>query len=49
MQTFMEEKGGLNLPKLAPGATIFEYYPNDAGEWSHWEERVTQYEYATGD
>ena len=45
LQEFLEEKGGLNMPKYKPGETIFEYYVSDSGDWEHWAVRVVPYEY----
>ena len=36
-----EEVKSLPLPVTKGDDTIFEYVVNDAGEWEHWEERVS--------
>ena len=44
MEDYLKEKGGLNLPHIDPSSqdTIFEYVVNDAGNWEHWSDRVSQ-------
>ncbi|KAL5262750.1 hypothetical protein ACHWQZ_G008223 [Mnemiopsis leidyi] len=44
-QAFLEEKGGLSLPKCDSDTTIFEYYVTDDGEWAHWNVKVMEYAY----
>nr|XP_006825999.1 PREDICTED: dynein heavy chain 5, axonemal [Saccoglossus kowalevskii] len=45
MEEFLMEKGGLSLPKVSSGDTIFEYVVDENGNWEHWEKRVPEYVY----
>ena len=38
-------QGGLDLPPVEEGQTIFEYLVNDNGDWRHWSTRVEEYSY----
>ena len=38
-------QGGLDLPPVQPGQTIFEYGVEKTGEWVHWSSRVQEYSY----
>ena len=47
LETFMRENTDLDLPKIKPGSgdTIFEYFVDKGGEWTHWSNRVEEYVY----
>ncbi len=40
METFLVQQGGLNLPPVKEGETIFEYLVDETGEWQHWSSKV---------
>ena len=41
----IQNNRGLDLPRIKGDETIFEYVVSDAGEWEHWNNRVTSYIY----
>ena len=47
LETFMRENTDLDLPKIKPGSgdTIFEFFVDKGGEWTHWLTRVEEYVY----
>nr|XP_018669928.1 dynein heavy chain 5, axonemal-like isoform X1 [Ciona intestinalis]XP_026692815.1 dynein heavy chain 5, axonemal-like isoform X1 [Ciona intestinalis] len=44
---YKKDNGVLNLPNLKPGAgeNMFEYLVSESGEWQHWSDHVTTYDY----
>ena len=38
-------QGGLDLPPVHEGETIFEYLVDENGHWKHWSTRVQEYVY----
>lgn len=51
LQEFLQTNGEfkLNLPVMETGAddTIFDFFVDEKGEWSHWNNRVAEYVYPT--
>ena len=41
----LRTQGGLDLPPVQPGQTIFEYVVEKTGIWVHWSSRVQEYSY----
>ena len=41
----MVMQGGLDLPPVQAGETIFEYVVEKTGQWAHWSSRVQEYSY----
>jgi dynein heavy chain len=45
LEEFLIEQKVLNLPKCKNEETIFEFVVSETGEWEHWNNRVTSYNY----
>ncbi len=45
MEAFLVQQGGLDLPPVKDGETIFEYLVDESGKWQHWSSRVQEYAY----
>jgi dynein heavy chain len=45
LEEFLIEQRVLDLPKIKGEETLFEFVVSDEGEWEHWNNRVTPYNY----
>lgn len=45
LEEFLFQNKSLDLPKIKGEETIFEYVVSETGEWEHWNNRVTSYNY----